>query len=264
MTSTPEPTAPFTVRSAITSLWSNRHARLTPSAPASPSQNETTPLTTTKNGTKAAGADGARTHEPKTRPRDEEAETWGAQYAMGVGAGAVVGAKATDKEGELRRKILGKRTREDRELDRNGRGKKDGEGGDGDSDEEVGRSALGRKKRAGGVNPAPARTVGKRAGEKAEVQATTEVEGKAEIQATIEGEEVNGIEVMEVDPKKQEAEKGAEGEVEQGGSDSAPAPGVDGVPLADPNEGWAARRKRNKRKKRKAAAAAAAAEAPAE
>lgn len=74
---------------------------------------------------------------------------WGVEAGMGIGAARPV---KSDKDEELRGRILGKRRREvdGKGNEAKGKGNRKGEvdgAADSDSEEEVGRSALGRKKK---------------------------------------------------------------------------------------------------------------------
>lgn len=192
MASNPDATAAFSTRSSITSLWSNRRSRAKPSAPqdtpaANAGRNATTSLS--KFSTKT---NGARHHQEATKKRDEEAETWGYEASMGIGAGKPV---KSDKDEELRGRILGKRRRE---VDGKGNEAKAKASAvpESDSEEEVGRSALGRKKkrrmepvRPSGPGPEVSSGEGK----------TGENGTDADIPAKAKEEEVKGDEVERED-----------------------------------------------------------------
>ena len=237
MTSTPDSTAPFATRSSITSLWSARQSRLKPSGPTPPeplTNNTAAPNRGFSRGAvkvPGAGTNGARTQEAG-RKRDEEAETWGSEASMGIGAGKPVKGAKADKDAELRGRILGKRRWE-------GDGKA-GEGkekaattrtGDGDSDEDVGRSALGRKKkrRVEPARPAPREKI-------------VESEVLAEDAAGADGE-AGAAPGVDVEMETSEGDKA-------GVEDKSPS--ADNAAPAEASSSKRKRKNKNKKKKRKA------------
>lgn len=216
MASAQEQSASYTVRSSITSLWTTRRKKHNPLSETSQPQNtQDGPgdkvvkagfSALQKNGTAGSlkaggqGKEAGRHGDEAPRKRDDEAEVWGFEASMGVGAGKSV--KKEDREEVLRGRILGKRRWEDANAKEKQKGK-DAKGDDGDSDEEVGRSALGRKKRAARVEPArPAKQVKKDARSEKDVEVNgagldTEMkEAREETEKTekIEEKESEGIE----------------------------------------------------------------------
>lgn len=246
MTSTPEASAPFPVRSSISSLWTSRRKKHNPLSDATSQTPQNAQngapgekvvkagfSSLQKNGANGAldakrkgGREAGRNGDEEPRKRDDEAEVWGFEASMGVGAGKAV--KKEDREEILRGRILGKRRREEANGKEKGKDGKDGKGDEGDSDEEVGRSALGRKKRAPRVDiPRPAKE-----------------------KKVAEGEGEAGVSGADADTEMKEAEEKTEETVgkESDGIESS-------TPASDTPLGESKKQKKKKNKKKRKAAA---------